>query len=59
MKMVYWLKDSQEGMVIQEKIFLENLKTIKDIPKKINSNKIPNLLEIRCEIYKKKSFFPI
>ena len=39
---------------------LENLKTIKDIPKKINSNKIPNLLEIRCEIYiGKKDFFLI
>ncbi len=39
---------------------LENLKTIKDIPKKIDSNKIPNLLEVRCEIYiGKKDFLKI
>ena len=38
---------------------LENLKTIKDIPKKIVSNKIPNLLEIRCEIYIGKKIFLI
>ena len=39
---------------------LENLKTIKDIPKKINSNKLPNLLEVRCEIYiGKKDFLKI
>ena len=36
---------------------LENLKTIKDIPKKINSNKLPNLLEVRCEIYIGKKDF--
>ena len=30
---------------------LENLKTIKEIPKNIKSNKLPNLMEIRCEIY--------
>ena len=35
---------------------LENLKTIKDIPKKIISNKIPNLLEVRCEVYIGKRF---
>ncbi len=39
---------------------LENLKTINDIPIKINSNKIPNLLEVRCEIYiGKKDFLKI
>ena len=36
---------------------LENLKTIKEIPKKINSNNIPDLLEIRCEIYIGKKDF--
>ena len=36
---------------------LENLKTIKEIPKKIISNKVPNLLEIRCEIYIGKKDF--
>ena len=39
---------------------LENLKTIKDIPKKINSKKLPDLIEIRCEIYiGKKDFLTI
>ena len=39
---------------------LENLKTIKDIPQKINSDKTPDLLEIRCEIYiGKKDFLKI
>ena len=39
---------------------LENLKTIKDIPKKIISNEVPNLIEVRCEIYiGKKDFFKI
>ena len=36
---------------------LENLKTIKDIPKKIISTSVPNLLEIRCEIYIGKKDF--
>ncbi len=39
---------------------LENLKTIKDIPKKINSLNAPNLLEVRCEIFiGKKDFVKI
>ncbi len=39
---------------------LENLKTISKIPKKIKGDKIPRLLEIRCEIYiGKKDFFKI
>ena len=39
---------------------LENLKTIREIPKKINSESVPKLLEIRCEIYiGKKDFFKI
>ena len=36
---------------------LENLKTIKDIPKKINSMDVPNLLEVRCEIFIGKKDF--
>ena len=36
---------------------LDNLKTIKSIPKKINSKNIPNLIEIRCEIYISKKDF--
>ncbi len=42
--------------VIGEDI-LENLKTISDIPKKINNKVAPNLLEIRCEIYIGKKDF--
>ena len=39
---------------------LQNLKTILSIPKKITGNKIPNILEIRCEIYiSKKDFLKI
>ena len=45
--------------VIGEDI-LENLKTIFSIPKKIEAKKVPNLLEIRCEIYiSKKDFINI
>ena len=39
---------------------LENLKTIKNLPKKISSKNVPNILEIRCEIYiGKKDFIKI
>ena len=36
---------------------LENLKTIKDLPQKIESKNIPSILEIRCEIYISKKDF--
>ncbi len=36
---------------------LDNLKTISSIPKKITSNNLPDLLEIRCEIYIGKKDF--
>ena len=36
---------------------LENLKTIKGIPKKIEGKGIPNLLEIRCEVFIGKKDF--
>ena len=36
---------------------LENLKTIKTIPKKIVSDNLPSLLEIRCEVYIGKKDF--
>ena len=36
---------------------LENLKTINNLPKKINSKNIPKLIEIRCEIYISKNDF--
>jgi DNA ligase (NAD+) len=39
---------------------LENLKTIKTIPKNITAHDVPALLEIRCEVYiSKKNFFNI
>ncbi len=39
---------------------LENLKTISNIPKKIEGEDIPDLLEVRCEIYiSKKDFIEI
>ena len=34
-----------------------NLKTIKDIPKKINKNNFPNILDVRGEVYISKSDF--
>ena len=36
---------------------LENLKTINNLPKKIISKNIPDILEIRCEIYIGKKDF--
>ncbi len=36
---------------------LQNLKTINAIPKKINSDDVPNLLEVRCEIFISKKNF--
>ena len=39
---------------------LENLKTIRTLPKKINGIDVPNLLEIRCEVFiSKKDFIKI
>ena len=39
---------------------LENLKTINGLPHKINARNIPNILEIRCEVYiGKKDFMKI
>ena len=42
--------------VIGEDI-LANLKTIKDIPKKIKDQSIPKIMEIRCEVYIGKNDF--
>ena len=36
---------------------LENLKTISSIPKKIHAKDLPDLLEVRCEIYISKKDF--
>ena len=36
---------------------LENLKTISDLPKQINQKDVPDILEIRCEVYIGKKDF--
>ena len=47
-----------DGLIGED--ILENLKTIKKIPKKIMSKDVPELLEVRCEIYiGKKDFLNI
>ena len=39
---------------------LANLKTIKNLPRKINAKNVPDVLEVRCEIYiSKKDFLMI
>ena len=50
-------KGLSRGDGITGEDILENLKTIKSIPKKIKSNDLPNLLEIRCEIFISKKNF--
>ncbi len=44
-----------DGIVGED--ILENLKTIKNIPKKINAKDLPSLLEVRCEIFIGKNEF--
>ncbi len=44
-----------DGLVGED--ILNNLKTIKSIPKKIQSKLVPELLEIRCEVYIGKKDF--
>ncbi len=54
------IKGLSRGDGVTGEDILENLKTIKDIPKNIYSEDLPELLEIRCEIYiGKKDFFKI
>ena len=56
----FLVKGLSRGDGITGEDILENLKTIKEIPLKISSKKIPKLLEIRCEIYiGKKDFLKI
>ena len=51
------IKGLSRGDGITGENILENLKTISSIPKKIQGENIPNLLEIRCEIYIGKQDF--
>ena len=53
-------KGLSRGDGITGEDILENLKTISNIPKKIEGKDVPNLLEVRCEIYiSKKDFVKI
>ncbi len=53
-------KGLSRGDGITGEDILQNLQTISSIPKKILGNKIPDLIEIRCEIYiSKKDFIKI
>jgi DNA ligase (NAD+) len=51
------IKGLSRGDGIIGEDILENLKTISQIPKKIISKDLPNLLEVRCEIYIGKNDF--
>ncbi len=51
------IKGLSRGDGITGEDILENLKTIKSIPKKIEGKEIPHLLEIRCEIFIGKTDF--
>ena len=51
------VKGLSRGDGITGEDILQNLKTIKEIPKNIKSKEIPDLLEIRCEIYISKKDF--
>ena len=53
----YLTKGLSRGDGVIGEDILENLKTISNIPKKIVSKKVPNLLEIRCEVYIGKKDF--
>ena len=44
-------------MVVKEEIITENLKTVSDIPKKINSNNFPKDIDIRGEVFIANSDF--
>ena len=44
-----------DGLIGED--ILENLKTISNIPNQIKSNEVPDLIEIRCEIYISKKDF--
>ena len=45
------IKGISRGNGYEGEDILENLKTIKNIPNKIVSDKVPKMMEIRCEIY--------
>jgi len=57
MKKVFLVKGLSRGDGVTGEDILQNLKTINEIPKKIESKEVLNLLEIRCEIYIGKKDF--
>ena len=59
MKTEIYVKGLSRGDGITGEDILENLKTIKTIPKKIIDKNIPDLLEIRGEIYIGKKDFGV
>jgi len=60
MKKGFLSKGLSRGDGVTGEDILENLKTIRTLPKKINGTDVPNLLEIRCEVFiSKKDFIKI
>ena len=51
------IKGLSRGDGVTGEDILENLKTIKSIPLKLKDPKIPNIMEIRCEIFISKKEF--
>ncbi len=51
------IKGLSRGDGVTGEDILENLKTIKDIPKKISDDKLPKILEVRGEVYIGKKDF--
>ena len=51
------IKGLSRGDGVTGEDILENLKTIKSIPLKLKDSKIPNIMEIRCEIFISKKEF--
>ena len=51
------IKGLSRGDGVTGEDILENLKTIKEVPKKISDNNIPHILEIRGEVYIGKKDF--
>ena len=51
------IKGLSRGDGVTGEDILENLKTIKNIPREIKDKSVPDLLEVRCEIYISKVDF--
>ncbi len=51
------IKGLSRGDGVTGEDILANLKTIQDIPKRIKDQKVPKIMEVRCEIYISKNDF--